>query len=274
MKSRITFPQDLTDFLCWVKTTTELAWSKVSPEETIYGARWLGLSDPEIDELELKYAIKFGYEHRAFLKILHTIDKNYRDPDEDDESDEEIVRKKQDQPSFFYNWITDASWIERRLNWPYETILGDILGVNRVWLLSWGSRPETDAEKIQVFSAWYNKAPRLLPVTAHTFLMADAGAGLKPLLSVCGADTIVMAWSLRHYLMRTFARELELQELVLDEEDGRYYAQMVEGIPELDGLETIRQEDADIPYWKEVINYWLPRWQGFRVSRVPNAPSQ
>lgn len=265
MKSQTTFPKELTEFLYWVKTTTEAAWTKIAVDDPMYGARWMALSDIEIDGLELEYRIKFGNEHRAFLRILHTMDKNYHDPDA--ESDEEVAVKKQDQPSFFYNWITDASWIERRLNWPYNTILSDVLSTkNSVWLKSWGERPASDEEKMQVFAVWYNKAPRLLPVTAHTFLMADAAAGLKPVLSVYGTDTIVAAWSLRHYLMRTFARELELQELVLDEEDGQYYAQMVEGVPELDSLETIRQEDADIPYWKEMINYWLPRWKGFRVS--------
>jgi hypothetical protein len=257
MRAHIIFPEGLTEFLYWVKATTESAWSKLAVDVPMYGAKWLGLSDQEIDGLELRYAIKFGNEHRAFLRILHTMDKNYPDPEEE---------KMGNRPSFFYNWITDTSWIERRLNWPYDTILDDILRVNHVWLKSWGQRPVSDEETTKAFAAWYNEAPRLLPVTAHTFLMADAGAGLRPLLSVCGTDTIVMAWSLRHYLMRTFARELDLREMVLDKEDGCYYAQMVTGIPELDSLETIRQEDADIPYWKEMITYWLPRWQGFRVS--------
>jgi len=239
MKSNITFPEDLNEFLYWVKITTEAAWIKVAPDDPMYGARWLGLSDPEIERLELKYAIKFGSEHRAFLKILHTIDKK----------DEEAETAGDEPPAFFYNWITDNSWIERRLNWPYDTILQDVLGVNRFWLKSWGERPGSDAERTEVFSAWYYKAPRLLPITTHTFLMEEMGAGFKPVLSVWGADTIVVAWSLRHYLMRTFARELDLQEI---------------GIPELDALETLRLKDVDIPYWKEVITYWPSRWQGFR----------
>lgn len=185
MKSNITFPEDLSEFLYWVKTTTESAWSKVTLDDPMYGARWLGLSDPEIEGLELKYAIRFGIEHRTFLKILHTIDKK----------DEEVEREKDESPSFFYNWITDTSWIERRLNWPYSTILQDILGANRFWLKSWGERPESDAERTEIFSAWYDKAPKLLPVTAHTFLMGEVETGLKPVLSVWGTDTIVAGWN-------------------------------------------------------------------------------
>jgi hypothetical protein len=47
------------------------------------------------------------------------------------ESDEESEVKWYGQPSYFYNWITDAKWIESTLNWPYKTILQDVLGINR-----------------------------------------------------------------------------------------------------------------------------------------------
>ncbi|WP_212001596.1 hypothetical protein [Chitinophaga sp. HK235] len=266
MKSHITFPADLIDFLVWVKTTTESAWSNVPPESAIHGAKWLGLSDQEIDGLEQKYDIKFGYEHRAFLKVLHTIDKNYDEPEYDKDDEEDSPMAAWGTPSFFYNWLTDTNWIENKLEWRYETILFDVLNTG-FWLKSWGQRPDTREEKTRIFSAWYHNAPRLLPVKAHTFLMDDAGHGLKPLLSVYGTDTIVIAWSLRHYLMRTFAKELELEEMVFDEEGQYYYDRIVSGIPELDDWETIRLDDADIPYWKGIITYWKcsSPWQGFRV---------
>lgn len=74
-------PENLIDFLYWVKERTERFWS-LDPKTTsndfvcedwIYGAKWIGLSEPEIDAIEAKYSIKFTAEHRAFLKILHTI---------------------------------------------------------------------------------------------------------------------------------------------------------------------------------------------------------
>jgi hypothetical protein len=259
------FPENITDFLIWVKVTTEAAWSKAPEDDFLYGAKWLPLSDQEIDNLETKHSIKFGSEHRAFLRILHTINKRDLAYDEMVVSDEESEVKWYGQPSYFYNWLTDTKWTESRLNWPYETILQDILGVNRVWLKSWGSRPDTDEEKIRVFSAWYNKAPQLLPITAHKFLMWHNLTGLKCVLSVWGSDTIVTAWNLRHYLMREFAHELNLQEMVYDDEDKRFYGEIIKGIPELDSLETIRLADADIPYWKEIITYWSSQWQGFRT---------
>jgi hypothetical protein len=147
-----------------------------------------------------------------------------------------------------------------------DTRTQTLLGVNRVWLKSWGSRPETEEEKIRVFSAWYNKAPNLLPVTAHTFLMDHELTGLKAVLSVWGSDTIVAAWNLRHYLMREFPQELNIQEMVYDDEDKCYYGEMMKGIAELDTLELIRLTDADIPYWKEVITYWSSQWQTFKTN--------
>jgi hypothetical protein len=91
-------------------------------------------------------------------------------------------------------------------------------------------------------------------------------SGLKAVLSVYGSDTIVAAWNLRHYLMRKFSHDLNLQDMVYDEDDKCYYGEIKRGIPELDALEVIQQTDADIPYWKEIIMYWSPQWPGFRIE--------
>lgn len=266
MNTHISFPENLIDFLTWVKTTTEQAWRNEPPDSHFHGAQWLPPSEGEINSLENKYSIKFGGEHKAFLQTLHTI--NRKDPSyegwENEEDDNEV--KRMGHPSFFYNWLTDTNWIESRLTLPYKTILQDILGVNRVWLKSWGPRPDLNEEKTRFFSEWYSQAPRLLPITAHTFLMDHNQEGLKPALSVYGSDTIIAAWSLRHYLMRTFAKELNLETMIWDDEDKCYYSSITEGIPELDALQTIRLKDANIPYWKEIINYWSSRWEGFKVN--------
>ena len=267
MNSHILFPEDITSFLAWVKTTTELQWSKDPADSYFYNAKWLPLSEQEIDELERKYAIKFGHEHRSFLKIMHTIDKkNPVYTEWDDTEGGENPAETMGHPSYFYNWHEDTKWIEYRLTWPYETILQDIRGLNKTWLKSWGPRPDNVEEKIRAFSEWYSKAPKLLPITAHTFLMDHNFSGLKPVVSVWGTDTVIIAWNLRHYLMRKFSRELGLETLVYDEEDKCYYGEMVRGIPELDALETIRTIDADIPYWKDVITSITPIWPGFRVD--------
>ncbi len=285
MNHPISFPENLTDFLYWVKETTEAYWRNVPQDEPIHGAKWLPLSDQQIDELELKHAIKFGVEHREFLRVLHTIDKHYQDELEEEEeespedepkyelSEEQIKRRDfffpPYRPSYFFNWITEKEWIESRLAWIDDFFTGSILGINGSWLKSWGPQVESDEEKIRIFREWYHKAPRLLPIMAHTFLMDDGGHGLRPVMSVYGFDTIISAWSLRHFLIREFDIELGLTEPYYDEEDQREYTRLVSGITELDALETIRLNDADIPYWKEVIDYYSHPdhdcWQGFRV---------
>ncbi len=285
MNTQITFPESLPAFLYWIKETTEAYWREVPDNESIHGAKWMPLTDQQIDELELKYAIKFGVEHRAFLKILHTIDKNYYDEmnEEDQSSDEQEWSREESEeekmkrafffppyrPSFFYNWITETEWIESRLAWIDDFYTSSILGVNRSWLKSWGPRPDSDEEKVRIFKEWYHKAPRLLPITDHTYLMDDVGDGLRPVMSVYGFDTIISAWSLRHFLMREFDEELGLTATYYDEDYPEGYIDMVKGIPELDALQAIKLDDVDIPYWKEVITYYYHPdqkcWQGFWV---------
>ncbi|RAJ77255.1 hypothetical protein CLV59_10720 [Chitinophaga dinghuensis] len=280
MNTMISFPEDLTDFLIWVRETTEAYWSKVSSEELIHGAKWLPLSDSQIDELEATYAIKFDVEHRAFLKILHTIDKHYEiEEAPEDEADYQITAEQKriaefwnppNRPSYFYNWITDKEWIVSRLAWVEDMLMGSISGPNTSWLRSWGPPKETMEEKIVVFKEWFQKTPALLPIYAHSFLMADGGHGLKPVISVYGFDSIIVAWSLRHFLLRKFATELGLTAKYYNEEFQEEYEDMVRGIPELDALQMISLAEADIPYWKEVLRYYHHQynynwWEGFWV---------
>ncbi|NIG55361.1 hypothetical protein F3J22_17860 [Chitinophaga sp. Cy-1792] len=287
MNHEITFPQDLTAFLEWIKVTTETYYSNLPPEAAMHGAKWLPLTDIQIDGLEEKYAIHFDVEHRAFLKVLHTLDKNYEEEKYEEETwEEERVLTPEEQakcdfwhppyrPSLFYNWITEPEWIASRLAWIEDRFITDILGVNGSWLKSWGPCPDADEEKISIFKAWYEKAPRFLPLTAHTFLMADAGYGLKPVLSVWGFDTAIQGWSLRHYLLREFGDELGLMHVVHDydeESDYTYvYKELNRGIPELEALQTIKLNDAVIHHWKEVVVYYCypfdrKCWQGFWVE--------
>ena len=79
-----------------------------------------------------------------------------------------------------------------------------------------GAHVLDDEERVQIFREWYQKAPRLLPITACTFQMDDGGHGLRPVMSVYGFDTIFMGWSMRHFLMLEFATELGLIKMYYD----------------------------------------------------------
>ena len=138
-------PENYKDFFYWIKERTESFWSKsplhssddFTPEPWAYRAKWVPLSEKEIDAVEGKYGVKFMPEHREFLKILHTIDR--KEETEYDPSFEDDKPRIEKSP-FFYNWLEDEAEIRSRLNWPYRTILTDVLGPNGVWLKSWGDR--------------------------------------------------------------------------------------------------------------------------------------
>ncbi|MBO9204845.1 MULTISPECIES: hypothetical protein [Niastella] len=265
-------PEDYTDFLYWVKETTESFWAKESEDdednepgtEWLHDAKWIGLSENEIDDIEKKYSIKFNQEHRAFLRILHAIDRKeeimYKESF--DENSPIITEKR----PFFYNWLEDETEIKERFEWPYRTILQDVLGVNGVWLQSWGPCPQTDEDKTSIFLSWFNKTPRLLPVRGHRFSVSDPDLKDKPVLSVWGSDIIVYGWNFRHYLLHELEDHLGLWESVYDEEDECFYSESNKKIKEIYEQEYTLSKERDIPFWKEMIMYWSSGWYSFGLE--------
>lgn len=265
---KVYIPEDLTEFLYWVKERTESFWSK-NPQTTqenfrcedwIYGAKWQGLNDAEIDEIEKKYQIKFTPDHRAFLRILHTIDRKERiEYEADDENAEPEIREF----PFFYNWKTDNEEIKYHFDWPRRTILQDILGQNQVWLKSWGKRPKNEAEKEAVFIDWLTKAPKLLPLTGHRFMVSEPLIKGNPVLSVWGSDIIVIGWNLRHYLLNELEKDLGLWEYVFDEEFKDWDIQSKKEAQEIYNLEYELSKTKTIPFWEEMIIFWSTGWRSF-----------
>ena len=210
MSKRI--PEDLISFLYWLKERTEAYWKQGSilndnsqdNESWIYGARWLGLEEALIDEIEHKFQITFAAEHREFLKILHTIDK--KEPTKFYDENDEIYVK---EVPFFYNWLEDEEDIIRRMKWPYETILQDVKA--HFWIKAWGNRPEKPEEIEQIFRHEFQKAPPLIPIHSHRFVLGT-DCMESPVLSVWGSDTIVYGWNMRYYLLNEFANHLSLSD--------------------------------------------------------------
>lgn len=268
----IQIPENLTDFLYWVKERTETFWS-VDPDSStadftcdkrFHGAKWIGLKAEEIDAIEEKYDIKFTPEHRVFLSILHTLDRKltYEEKVSFEEDAEVIV----EEYSFFYNWQEDEVEIADKLNWPYRTILQDVQGRNGVWLKSWGPRPSSEEEKTAIFSAWLDKAPKLLPIFSHRFVVSDTTLVDRPILSVWGSDIIVYGWNLRHYLLCELTDHLNLLELVYDEEDECNYSEDVKAVTEIRKFEYSKSKERELPYWKELILYWSSGWSSFGME--------
>ncbi|MDO6431524.1 hypothetical protein Q4E93_13045 [Flavitalea sp. BT771] len=264
-------PENYKDFFHWVKETTESFWSKgplyssddFIPETWAYGAKWVPLTEDEINAIEQKYGVNFMPEHREFLKILHTIDRKEEIEQEPQfEGGKPTIEKR----PFFYNWLEDESEIRSRLDWPYRTILQDVLGPNGIWLKSWGNRPASDEDKERIFTNWLNNAPRLVPLTSHRFLVSEPNLTDRPALSVYGSDIIVYGWDLRIYLLNELRSHLNLLEVIYDKEAQCNFIEFGKDLKTILASSFADASQKDIPYWKEMILIWSSGWSSFGLK--------
>jgi hypothetical protein len=264
-------PQNLTEFLYWVKEQTEAFWS-IDPKKSaadfvcddwIFGAKWIGLTDNEINNIEKKYTIKFTPEHREFLKILHTIDR--MEVVKTEPFDENTETQERELP-FFYNWLQHDELIKECFNWPLKTILEDVRGQNKVWLESWGTFTDNENKATQVVTNWYCNVPKLIPLTAHRFLVSDINLEYRPILSVWGSDIIVYGWNLRSYLLNELQDHLNIQQLIYDEEDNINYPTILPEVQEIFDRDFAYTEDRKIPYLEEMIVYWSSGLSSFGLK--------
>lgn len=265
-------PENITDFLYWVKEQTESFWS-VDPkasgnravcEDWVYGAKWKGLTDEQIQQVELKYNIRFTPEHREFLRILHAIDRPKKVTYEHYLDDDGNVLVE--EYPFFYNWLENDKEIKDKLKWPFETILDDVKGANAVWLKSWGIKPDAEEEVNKIVSDWYARTPSLLPLTSHRFIVSDLNLVHRPVLSVWGSDIIVYGWNLRSYLLKELAEHLNILELIYDEDDGCYYSELTSEVKSIFAQDFTYDENRHIPFWEEMICYWSSGWSSFGLK--------
>jgi len=265
-----TIPEDFTKFLYWVKEKTEKYWSQeTNREEWSYNAKWIGLTDEQIDEVEKKYSVQFTPEHRAFLKILHTLDRKEKYEYLDEE--ELIVEEN----SFFYNWIEDDEEIKRKLTWPFDEILRDIFSEmnHPFWLDSWGKRPESKEETIKLFTEAYQKSPQLIPIKPHRFVVSDTSDTTlkhRPILSIWGTDTIVYGWTLRTYLINELKYYLDIWKDIYDEEDQQYYSDLNDEAQKIHDNDYKYHPSKTIPFWQEIILDYNKSWSSFGLQNPPN----
>lgn len=248
-----TIPEDYTEFLYWLKEKTEAAWSEKPKEgeapRWISGARWIGMTDEEIDGVEKTYGIRFMEEHRQFLKILHAIDRK-----KVNEYEEKGVVQKIHEP-FYFNWLKDDKEIRNMLDWPYREVLKDVLN-GSLWLESWGEKAGSEEEKTAIFEDWFRKTPELHPLALNRFLVGDATLEHRPVVSVCGSDIMVYAWSLKHFLLNEFSGELDLMDALCDENGNICSMEYGEELGELNEREYELSKHKEIPFFKEMMSYW------------------
>lgn len=258
-------PENFTEFLYWIKKRTETLWSNEDDcFQGFYGAKWQPLTEEQINSVELKYSIEFIPEHREFLKVLHAIDKK-EIIEYEDENGETVL----EEHMLFYNWLEDEEEIQQRLYSLSDWLFFDVDGANKVWLKSWGIKPKSKEKRKEIFDDWFSKIPNLIPMLGHRFVVSDSNLKWKPILSMWGSDIIVMGWNFRTYLLNEMRNHLDIHIQVFDEEDERFYSEILPEIQEIFDENYKYDETKDIPYLKEMILYWSSGWSGFGMSYHP-----
>ncbi|MDI1447900.1 SMI1/KNR4 family protein [Polyangium sp. 6x1] len=210
-------PVDLDPFLEWVRVRSERAWA-AWPQPSLEtfkrarvggcawwpGTRWLGgLTDAQIAAAERKYGLHFPGDYRTFLRSLHAPDRHMFHAGF---ADETLV---EDEAPSFFNWLADDEQIADAIEWPLEGLVFDVLN-NSLWRDAWGPHPSDEAEARHRLADVLGRAPCLVPVVGHRYLVeADTPRGYL-VLSVYQSDIIIYARDVRTLLLAELADLLEV----------------------------------------------------------------
>jgi hypothetical protein len=107
-----------------------------------------------------------------------------------------------------------------------------------LWLDSWGGRPSDAEGRQERVSELVSKAPSLVPVISHRYLLGTPVKAGNPVLSVYQSDIIIYGSNFRNFLTA------DLSDLLgLDHEEA--YRRAIEGVP----FSSI----TSIQFWGEII---------------------
>lgn len=239
-------PNELGDFLPWLKQHTEEYWS-LHPTDTLedfksaravgrdwqQGTKWVeGYTDQEIMTVENAWDINFPPDYRQFLQFLGVPDRpilvvKYHVND--------IVQMEEQS---FYDWRKDTKAIQNALEWPLEGIFFDVER-NDLWLESWGSRPSQPEERQIRLSELIYEAPPLIPIIGHRYLVGTPLESGNPVLSVWQSDIICYGSDFRNFLILELYRLLKIDHTEI-------FQKATEGITQV-SLENI-------PFWGELLS--------------------
>jgi len=166
------------------------------------GTRWPGgLAAGRVAAVEREWALRFPPDYRLFLKRLHSVGRPMKcRRGRKAASDTPTLH---DAPSF-YNWLTEGDILRDRLAEPASGLEFDVEGAG-LWRPAWGARPATAAARAQRVRALVDAAPRLIPVFAHRYLLAEPRRPGNPVFSIVQSDLIVYGADLRAYFLAEFA---------------------------------------------------------------------
>lgn len=216
-------------FLDWFQERTEVAWSTY-PTPTVEGfamrrrlgcdwqpgTRWLtGLSEEQLAAVERTWKLRFPPDYRLFLHRLHAVDHPLRCTSWGAGSDTPTLH---DEPAFF-NWLTDQNILRQRLDALVQGLEFDV-EENNLWRSHWGPRPATAEARAQRICELLERAPRLIPVYSHRYLLAEPCQAGNPIFSIVQSDIIVYGADLRGYFLFEFADLLGIDPAQARQEAG------------------------------------------------------
>ena len=163
-----------------------------------------GLTNDEVICIEEKFSIQFPPDLRLLLQtVLPVADAN------------PVAYPANASPSSsrFMNWrrgIDSTKYgdeISGRIGWPLEGMLFDVEH-NALWLDSWGVKPDSLEERLNVVADTFATYPQLIPVFSHRYIPNSPLETGNPIFSVYQTDIIYYGRNLIDYFSSEFSFNL------------------------------------------------------------------
>ena len=153
-----------------------------------------GLADAEFARIEAELGFQFADDHRAFLAAGLPLSVPRQDPPG------VISTYRSPWPDWRGG---DLDALRERIDWPVEGVLYDVEH-NAYWHETWGDRPETREQALEVARRNLAKVPKLVPIHSHRYLPAGRGTYGHAVLSIYQTDIIVYGADLADYIYQEF----------------------------------------------------------------------
>ncbi|GCE09644.1 SMI1/KNR4 family protein [Dictyobacter aurantiacus] len=238
-------------FLTQIRDHTEAKWRDSQPltfEQFLAqdrmsciwqkGTKWLGLSDEEINSIEKQWSLHFPPDYRLFLNILHCLDRPVIIATYDGDTRKIVPCES----SFLPDWQREGDGIKNAYRQLVDDITYEVLH-NNIWKPGWGRKPITRYGLKQQIEALIARAPKLIPIYGHRFLLAEPGMAGNPILTWHHSSMIIYAPDLYHFFCKDFVELLELtdQDLQAINIESRQISKKK------------HQEYKTIPFWGEML---------------------
>lgn len=92
-------------------------------------------------------------------------------------------------------------------HWPWISIAIDVGKYDHFWLSEWGAKPDNPLDRLTAARQAFERAPKLIPIYSHRYLVAEPLREGNPVLSVVQTDIIYYGFDLSTYLRLEFFDE-------------------------------------------------------------------